>query len=254
MKHTVLYEGSSYNGLGDHRHQQILQITNKIGLSILGPVKRADYLYGLPNQEEEFCEVPANKFKSIPGSPFKVAALLFLDHEKYPGMKPYNGLYFRAVGYVGAGSAYDRNWSGHEIGMFIDTIKDLDESGIQKDPYLEDQWNRQLALSELREAYNKGEIEFEVGENIPPHFGNPSIDSPVEFMFATAYIPDWCNNNKTEWKGMAPIGAKLKKIKVFKKEPRGNLWLRMEVILNGKLLVAESSASIKRISDFICVD
>lgn len=48
----ILYKGLAPSALGDLSHQIILQVSDNLGVSILGPTKRSDASYGLPNVED----------------------------------------------------------------------------------------------------------------------------------------------------------------------------------------------------------
>lgn len=184
---TVLYTGPSYNALGDRRNQLILGLTPEMGVSILGPCHRCDKLVG-----DEHSGVAADRFADLDGQHFKVAAIRFLREDERAGRTPARaGLFYRTVGYRGTGDSYERDWSFAEIAEFASAIRESGTEGIVPDPYLDREWAYDSALAGVRLRLADGSLEFEVGENIPPGFGNPSINQPPEFIACNAFIREW---------------------------------------------------------------
>jgi len=147
MKAKLIWCGRAANWLGDLRHQVLLQVTPELGISILGPEHRCDYLHGLPDRKSPGYDQGSNMLLQALVSDtealFKVAVVRFLqptEHPLIPADK--TGRRFQPVGYQGCGDSYNRSWSGSEIQSLIELIHDNGTTGIDADDYLDSAWNR----------------------------------------------------------------------------------------------------------------
>lgn len=147
MNAKVIWSGRAANWLGDLRHQLLIQVTPELGISILGPEHRCDYLHGLPDRKSPGYDQGSNLLlQALAGdteSQFKVAVVKFLKPEEHPLIPAdKTGHRFQPVGYHGCGDSYNRDWCGFEIQSLIDLIHEKGVAGIEADSYLDSTWDR----------------------------------------------------------------------------------------------------------------
>lgn len=226
MQIPILWQGLSENWLADKRYQVIFGITPELGISILGPEHRSDYLYGLPDRiEKGFEHGTALLEKEVlacgQNQQFKVVVIRFLQPAEYPEV-PHNAkkgnLRFQTVGYIGITDAYNQNWSGFEIQELIRSIQAHGLSGIRPDTYLDEDWQRSLKFHRFTTEFNRAQVLVAVDPDFNCSANPHPQKEPATFAF--------CQLN-----GDMPKGKTLVGIYVWKYQ---NVFTLIEVVRNNQ--------------------
>jgi hypothetical protein len=230
MTPITLYQGSSYNALGDHRYQIISQLTPTMGISVLGPVRRSDALFGLPHVEEEGCHIQPEYFEKVdPSQPlFKAAAIQLLTEQEHPWLEPYHGIRFRTVGYLKATDAF-QDWNLIGVRAFAERIQNHGLDGIQPDAYHDEEWRRRCCIDKLNFGIKTKAIELNIKPEVPGRTGDPCVRSskPGNAIFCYFY-------NK-EWGDVIPPESTLKKVEVSGNDVR-NISFQFDIEMDKKIL------------------